>query len=70
MWDNRCTQHAVINDFAGERVIQRVTVLGDKPEGDPPRWQIHATGQHSAATMRDKIVRTYLADHPEALADV
>ncbi|MFP6638847.1 MAG: TauD/TfdA family dioxygenase, partial [Myxococcota bacterium] len=25
MWDNRCTQHMVLNDFEGERVIQRVT---------------------------------------------
>jgi taurine dioxygenase len=38
MWDNRCTQHYVLNDFQGERVIQRVTILGDLPEGDPPRW--------------------------------
>src|SRR5438132_771426 len=27
MWDNRCTQHFVVNDFDGERVIQRVAVL-------------------------------------------
>jgi hypothetical protein len=32
MWDNRCTQHHVLNDFEGERVIQRVTVMGDRPE--------------------------------------
>jgi taurine dioxygenase len=38
MWDNRCTQHFVLNDFHGERVIQRVTILGDHPEGEPPRW--------------------------------
>jgi taurine dioxygenase len=38
MWDNRCTQHFVVNDFEGERVINRVTVLGDHPEGEPPRW--------------------------------
>ena len=29
MWDNRCTQHHVLNDFEGERVIQLVTVMGD-----------------------------------------
>ena len=39
MWDNRFTQHCVLNDFEGERIIQRVTVMGDKPEGAEPRWQ-------------------------------
>ena len=29
MWDNRCTQHFVLNDFEGERVIERVTIMGD-----------------------------------------
>ena len=37
MWDNRCTQHVVVNDFVGERVIQRVTVLGDGPVGPDAR---------------------------------
>lgn len=32
MWDNRCTQHHVLGDFRGERVIQRVTVMGDDPQ--------------------------------------
>ncbi|MDE0887761.1 MAG: hypothetical protein OSB70_19770, partial [Myxococcota bacterium] len=27
---NRCTQHHVLNDFEGERVIQRVTVMTDE----------------------------------------
>ena len=39
MWDNRCTQHSVLNDFEGRRVIQRVTILGDLPEGGPKRWE-------------------------------
>jgi len=31
-WDNRCTQHAVINDFpADARIMHRITVRGDKP---------------------------------------
>ena len=38
MWDNRCTQHFVLNDFSGERIIQRITVMGDKPAGSPPKW--------------------------------
>jgi taurine dioxygenase len=39
MWDNRCTQHSVLNDFEGLRVIQRVTILGDDPKGLPPRYE-------------------------------
>jgi taurine dioxygenase len=33
IWDNRCTQHFVLNDFEGERIIQRVTVMGDISSG-------------------------------------
>lgn len=39
IWDNRCTQHYVLNDFAEERIIQRVTIMGDRPEGPGPRWE-------------------------------
>jgi len=39
MWDNRVTQHFVLNDFHEERVIQRVTVMGDRVEAAAPaRW--------------------------------
>jgi taurine dioxygenase len=40
MWDNRCTQHHVLNDFEGPRMVQRVTVMGDDPSSaEPlPRW--------------------------------
>jgi taurine dioxygenase len=32
IWDNRCTQHAVVADTAGaERVLHRVTIAGDTP---------------------------------------
>ena len=32
IWDNRCTQHAVIADTAGaERDLHRVTIAGDRP---------------------------------------
>jgi alpha-ketoglutarate-dependent taurine dioxygenase len=31
-WDNRVTQHSVVGDFEGQhRVIQRVTLRGDRP---------------------------------------
>ncbi len=38
IWDNRCTQHYAVNDYNEPRLIQRVTVLGDHPEGNAPRW--------------------------------
>ncbi len=58
MWDNRCTQHCVLSDFEGERVIQRVTVMGDVPEAaEPPRYEpnispISATSRHDRQLIR------------------
>lgn len=50
MWDNRCTQHYVVNDFREPRTLERVTVLGDDPQpaGDI-RWPAYDAGAMSAA---------------------
>ncbi|MFZ4718273.1 MAG: TauD/TfdA dioxygenase family protein [Ilumatobacteraceae bacterium] len=60
MWDNRCTQHHVLNDFEGERVIQRVTVMGDDPQpAEPlPRWDPY--GSKTATFWRDADMRRQL----------
>ena len=60
MWDNRCTQHYVLNDFEGERVIQRVTVMGDDPQPAVPlpRWPSH--GSKTATFWRDADMRRQL----------
>ncbi|MDQ1740337.1 MAG: taurine dioxygenase [Pseudonocardiales bacterium] len=39
IWDNRATQHYAVNDYRDIRRGQRVTVLGDHPTGDQPRWE-------------------------------
>ncbi|MCU1379180.1 MAG: taurine dioxygenase [Acidimicrobiales bacterium] len=51
IWDNRTTQHYVVNDFDGPRTISRVTILGDdpRPAGDPDRWPAYAPKGKSAA---------------------
>lgn len=60
MWDNRCTQHHVLNDFDGERVIQRVTVMGDDPQPAValPRWEPY--GSQTATFWRDTEMRRQL----------
>lgn len=56
MWDNRCTQHFVLNDFEGERVIQRVTVMGDKVEpSSKPHWKPWVREGRKSATSRHDI---------------
>lgn len=48
MWDNRVTQHYAINDYHEHRRGQRITVLGDEPTGNPPRWEhyVPTPGDH------------------------
>lgn len=62
MWDNRCTQHHVLNDFEGERVIQRVTVMGDDPQSavELPRWEPY--GSRTATFWRDAPMRRQLRE--------
>ena len=62
IWDNRCTQHFVLNDFEDERVIQRVTVMGDEPHGvAPPRWEPHLRkGRLSAMSRHDRQLYQFL----------
>ncbi len=51
IWDNRSTQHYAVNDYDAPRLIQRVTVLGDDPQGNPPRWD-HFMPQRMGASAR------------------
>ena len=62
IWDNRCTQHFVLNDFIGERVIQRVTVVGDQVEAaEPAKWQPYIRdGRLSATSRHDRQLYMYL----------
>jgi taurine dioxygenase len=53
MWDNRCTQHCVISDFDEERIIQRVTVMGDTPRAAKPHcWEPYVRTEKVGATSR------------------
>jgi taurine dioxygenase len=70
VWDNRCTQHFVLNDFEGQRVIQRVTVMGDRPQGSPPRWAPWVRpGRLSATSRHDRQLALYLRVQREHTED-
>ncbi len=60
MWDNRCTQHCVLNDFSDERLIQRVTVMGDRVEGAEPRWAPGLNQKGGAMNRHDRQLREFL----------
>ena len=62
MWDNRCTQHCVLNDFEGERVIQRVTVMGDEPRPAGDLRFSPAIPPFSAASRHDRQLKGYLSE--------
>ena len=50
MWDNRCTLHQRVNDWNGDRTLQRITVLGDEPTGvREPRWPKHEPNANGAS---------------------
>ena len=61
-WDNRCTQHFVLNDFEGERIIQRVTVMGDEVKAAAaPQWEPWVRdGRASATTRLDRQLNSYI----------
>lgn len=49
IWDNRCTQHYAVNDYDEPRLIYRVTILGDDPQGSLPRWGDYTPARMSAS---------------------
>jgi taurine dioxygenase len=63
MWDNRATQHFVLNDFVGERIIQRVTVMGDDvvaAKASPWQpWVLQSSGA-TAASRHDRQLYQHL----------
>ena len=52
----------MLDDFEGERVIQRVTVMGDQPEAAASlRFEPHQTA-FAPATWRDRPLKKFLKE--------
>jgi hypothetical protein len=66
MWDNRCTQHFVLNDFEGERVIERVTIMGDEvhPFEASTLTPYTRAGALSATSRHDRQLYFHLHPNP------
>jgi taurine dioxygenase len=71
MWDNRCTQHYVLSDFNEQRIIQRVTVMGDTPEAaESLRWEPWVRDEVVGATSRyDRQLNKHLGRKAKRLDD-
>lgn len=71
MWDNRCTQHFVLSDFDEQRIIQRVTIMGDTPTAAAsPKWSAHVRGEVAGATSRfDRQLNRHLGRRAPRLDD-
>ncbi len=71
MWDNRCTQHFVLSDFNEQRIIQRVTVMGDIPEpAEQTRWEPWVRDEVVGATSRfDRQLNKHMGRKARALED-
>jgi taurine dioxygenase len=54
VWDQRCTQHYVVNDFEGERVLHRLGVGGDVVVGvgDSP-WERYVSDRVTVGNVLD-----------------
>ncbi|MEE3107605.1 MAG: hypothetical protein VX345_11400, partial [Pseudomonadota bacterium] len=48
----RFTQHYVLNDFTGERVIERVTVMGDQVNPPPAKYPPFPESANRSAMSR------------------
>ncbi len=61
IWDNRCTQHMVLNDFEGERIIHRVTIMGDQPRraSDSKYEPWTRRGNKSDTSRQDRQLKAY-----------